>query len=279
MGLGFLSPWIAGFFVFTFYPLVYTFYLSFQRVRVTAGEGIMTEALGLENYRRAFASDDFVSEALLKYVSEMIIYVPVIIVLALVIALLLNGKFKGVGFFRTVFFLPVIITSGPVIRNFIDQGVASLTVSGAADAAVLYGYMPQFLADSFTFLINSFIMILWFSGVQILIYLAGLKKLDRAMYEAAIIDGAGKWEIFWKLTLPAINLVIVINIVYTVVAQSLFSLSPVVERIKGEMNNIETGYGYSAALAWIYTAVIFLVLGFFVLLFKKREKRGKKEDA
>ena len=275
-GLAFVSLWIVGFCVFTLYPLIYTFYLSFNNVRVTAGEGILTEYLGWENYRRAFVLDNLVAEALSEYFSEMIIYVPIIIVVALIIALMLNNKIKGTGIFRTIFFLPVIITSGPVIQNFVDQGVASLTVSEFFDTSVLYEYVPSVFADAVSFLIDSFIMILWFSGVQILIYLAGLKKLDKAMYEAARIDGAGKWETFWKLTLPALNPIIIINIVYTVVTQSLFSLNPIVVKIKAEMNNVETGYGYASALAWIYTVVIILVLGVFVLLFKRHEKKNRR---
>ena len=276
IGLGFVSIWIVGFCVFTLYPLVYTFYLSFHRVSVTASEGIRTEFLGWENFRRAFTIDDFISSALSQYVSEMLIYVPIIIVAALVIAMLLNNKFRGTGFFRTIFFLPVIITSGPVIQNFLDQGVASLTVSDSFDLSILYEYVPGVLADSVTFLMESFIMILWFSGVQI--YLAGLKKLDRSMYEAAKIDGAGKWETFWKLTLPALNPMIVINVVYTVVTQSLFSLNPIVVKIKGEMNNVQTGYGYSSALAWIYTVVIILTLAVFVLSFLHKERKPRKTE-
>lgn len=275
-GLGFVSIWIVGFCVFTLYPLVYTFFLSFNQVRVTASEGIQTEFLGWENYRRAFTVDNFVADALSQYISEMIIYVPIIIVAALIIAMLLNNNIRGTGIFRTIFFLPVIITSGPVIQNFLDQGVASLTVSEFFDVNVLYEYVPGVLADAVSFLIESFIMILWFSGVQILIYLAGLKKLDRSMYEAARIDGAGKWETFWKLTLPALNPMVVINVVYTVVTQSLFSLNPIVVKISSEMNNVETGYGYSSALAWIYTVVMVLVLGVFVLLFRRREKKPKE---
>ena len=87
---------------------------------------------------------------------------------------------------------------------------------------------------------------------------------------------AGKWETFWKLTLPALNPIIIINIVYTVVTQSLFSLNPIVVKIKAEMNNVETGYGYASALAWIYTVVIILVLGVFVLLFKRHEKKNRR---
>lgn len=274
-GLMFVSIWIVGFAVFTVYPMFYTFYLSFNEVRVTPGAGIQAAFIGWDNFRRAFVIDDFISSALSQYISQMIIYVPVIIVAALVIAMLLNCKFKGTGFFRTIFFLPVIITSGPVIKNFLDQGVADLTVSGLFDVNVLYDYVPTVLADSVGFLVNQFIMILWFSGVQILIFLAGLKKLDKSMYEAAKIDGAGKWETFWKLTLPAINPMIVINVVYTVVTQSLFSLNPVVVKIQSELNNVQTGYGYSSALAWIYTAVMILVLGVFVLLFYRREKKPK----
>lgn len=274
-GLAFVSIWIVGFLVFTVYPLIYTFYLSFQNVTVTAS-GIVTEFLGWDNYRMAIVLDTFVSNELTNYLAEMLVYIPVIMVVSLILALLLNAKFKGTGFFRTVFFLPLIITSGPVVKQLIENGVTEISSAASiADLESLYDILPQVLAESINFLFKNFIMIMWFCSVQILIYLAGLKKLDQSMFEAAKIDGAGKWETFWKLTLPAINPIIIVNVIYTVVTQSLFSLNPIIIKINAEMQNIETGYGYSSALAWVYTIVLILVLAVSVLLFYRREKKVK----
>ncbi len=277
VGLAFISPWVIGFITLTLYPVIYTVYLSFNEVILSATDGIKTQFIGLENFRRAITQDEFLYNQVSEYVSQMIVLVPLIIVLSLVIALLINGKFRGVGFFRTVFFLPVIITSGPVINNFISQGVA--TVDFSISLSSLFDTLPKVLLDAISYLTENFIIILWFSGVQILVYLSGLKKIDGYVYEAAKIDGAGKWETFWKITLPLINAMVVVNVVYTVVTQSLFALNPIVIKINEEMNNVQTGYGYSASLAVIYTLLIMVTLAIFVTVFyskKGRAKNGKR---
>ena len=206
-------------------------------------------------------------------------YVPVITVVSLILAMLLNSKLKGTGFFRTIFFLPVIITSGPVIGIFIDQGVASFPgIESLINFDAMAGTVPQFLIDALQFLTGEFIMILWFSGIQILVFMTGLQKMDKNMYEAAQIDGASKWETFWKLTLPALNPTIVLNVVFTVVIQSVFSLNPIISRISKYMNESGEGggYGYASATAWIYFVVMLVLLGLFILVFKKHERRVKR---
>lgn len=276
IGLSFISIWILGYLIFGLFTTIYTLILSFNSVKITP-IGIDTTYVGFDNYYRAFSIDQFFLNDLSSYFSEIIIYVPVIIVVALILAMLLNTKVKGKGFFKTLFFLPVIITSGPVIKQFLDQGVTSLTdVDKIFNFSMLYDVLPQIIAQSIDILVNEFVIILWCSGVQILIFIAGIQKIDKAMYEAAQIDGAGKWELFWKLTLPAINPIIIINVIYTVITQSLFSLNPIVIKILSEMNNVQTGYGYSAAIAWIYQIVLLFILVIFILLFKNRNGKVKK---
>ncbi|WDU82880.1 ABC transporter permease subunit [Caloramator sp. Dgby_cultured_2] len=126
-----------------------------------------------------------------------------------------------------------------------------------------------------SFLLSSFIMILWFSGVQILIFLAGLQKIDKSMYEAASIDGASKWQVLWKLILPAMNSMIIINIIYTVVMVSIFSLNPIVLKIQNDMYQPGLGLGYSSALAWIYFLVMLLIMGIFLVISVSKDKKKR----
>ena len=143
---------------------------------------------------------------------------------------------------------------------------------------VLSKTVPAFLVTALRFLTSEFIMILWFSGIQILVFMTALQKIDKGVYEAANIDGASKWERFWKVTLPAINPTIVINVVFTVVMQSIFALNPIITKIQDDMKGSGDGkgYGYASAMAWIYFIILLIVLAFFVLIFKKHEKRKKK---
>ena len=278
IALLFSSLWIIGFLVFSLYPLIQSLLFSFNQVNVTPTEIVQTN-VGFENFRAVLFDDPDFRNALRTYLIQMVVYVPIIIVVSLVIALLLNTIRKGKGFFRTIFFLPVIISSGPVIKQFIDQGVASFP--GGQDVInidALNTMLPNFMVEITTTFIDSFIMILWFTGIEILIFLVGLQKLDKSMYEAAKIDGASSWECFWKITLPALNPIIVINVIFAVIMQSMFDLNPIISKIRADMYAVEFGFGYAAAEAWIYFVILLLVLGIYVLIFIRKPSRKVKHD-
>ncbi|HPI16086.1 MAG TPA: sugar ABC transporter permease [Mesotoga sp.] len=273
-GLAFVSPWLIGFLIFTLVPLVRTFWLSLNEVRVTAS-GIRTFFMDLKNYRDAFLTDVTFSGMLIDYALQMAVYIPVIISFSMAVALLLNLKIKGQGLFRTIFFLPVIISSGPVLAELADKG--AMTFEGLTNLGFLVNLqttLPPSIARLLAFAVGSFIVILWFSGVQILIYLASLQKIDRSMYEAARIDGASGWQILWKLTIPSLIPITFINIVYTIVTVSTFSTSAVIQKIQTDMYRPEKGLGYASALSWIYFLVMLAIIGLFVLINVIYRKKG-----
>ena len=283
LGYAFVSIWIIGFLIFTLIPIVRTFLFSFHKITITA-DGIRQNFIGMSNY----GTDEMVSRVCEMnnledgdkiYVGEIILYVPIVIVFALAISLILNMKLKGKGFFRTLFFLPVIIISGPVMEEFIDQGVTSIQgVDQMSFYKDLIFALPEFLGTLLNTLVNSFVMILWFSGVQILIFLSALQKIDRPIYEAAQIDGASRWEAFWKITLPTMRPMIILNIVYTIISISTFTLNEVIIVIQENSFSSTTGLGYAAALAWIYFIILLLIIGIFMLLYgpKKENPYGEK---
>ena len=273
-GLAFVSPWLIGFLIFTLVPLVRTFWLSLNEVRVTAS-GIRTFFMDLKNYRDAFLTDVTFSGMLIDYALQMAVYIPVIISFSMAVALLLNLKIKGQGLFRTIFFLPVIISSGPVLAELTDKG--AMTFEGLTNLGFLVNLqttLPPSIARLLAFAVGSFIVILWFSGVQILIYLASLQKIDRSMYEAARIDGASGWQILWKLTIPSLIPITFINIVYTIVTVSTFSTSAVIQKIQTDMYRPERGLGYASALSWIYFLVMLAIIGLFGLINVIYRKKG-----
>lgn len=273
IALVFSSIWIIGFIVFSLYPIIQSFIYSFHQVNVTP-TGIVQTKIGLENIRAILFDDTDFKAAISVYLIQMIVFIPVIIVVSLIIALLLNSITKGKGFFRMLFFLPIVITSGPVIHQFLSQGIASFPgASEALNVASLSNFLPMFVIDIIQTFLDSFIMILWFTGIEILIFMVGLQKLDKSMYEAAKIDGANAWEAFWKITLPALNPIIVINVIFAVIMQSMFSLNPIIAKIRNDMYAVEYGFGYAAAEAWIYFIVLLLVLGVYVLIFISKPKR------
>lgn len=272
-GLLFISPWILGFLLFTAYPLFYSLYLSFQKVRITT-EGIQTTFIKFDNFKDAFTVDALFTQKLLTFVQELVLSVPIIIVFSLIIAILLNQPIRFRNFFRMIFFLPVIIASGPVINELISQGVTS--IPSIKDYAIFETMLSadSLFSNVLLYLMDNLIIILWFSGVQFLIFLAALQKIDTQVYEAAKIDGASNWECFWKVTLPSIFPMIVVNTVYTIVTFSIFSLNPVIEHIQTNMFQINTGFGYASALSWIYFLLIAVALGISVALLTVRGRKN-----
>ena len=277
-GLLFCAPWIVGFCLFTLYPLIQTLIFSFSNVTLSTS-GFETAPVGFKNYINVFTNDTDFILALKNYLVEMVVYVPLITIFSLAIALLLNTKIKTKGFFRTVFFFPVIITSGPVIKILIEQGVTAMPgMNTLFDMNTITNGMPELVRIAFNILTGEFTMILWFSGIQILVFVTALQKIDKGVYEASAIDGANRWEQFWKVTLPAVNPTIVINVVFTVVMQSIFALNPIILKIQNDMNDTAEGkgYGYSSALAFTYFVIMILVLVIFVFIFKKHERKNRR---
>ncbi len=280
-GFAFVFIWIIGYLIFSLYPVFYSLYLSLFKVRLD-GQDIRLAFVAFNNFKAAFVYDPYFVEILLNYVINMVINLPIVIVFALIIAMLINQDIKGKGFWRTIFFLPVIISSGPIIGELINQGATTLpSIENYNLVNMILDNVGEFLANPVQNLLETILLVLWFAGIQILILLAGLQKIDRSIYEASMIDGASPWESFWKITLPSIMPLITVSVVYTVVSMSVFSLNDVIIYIRDIMlgestvGTLTTGYGYSAALSWIYFIVMVLIIGLFVGLLNIKHLRRR----
>ena len=250
-GYGFIGIWLIGFFGFTLYPTVYSFIISLNDVRLTSK--------GMQFTWRAFYHYYY--------------------------ALSVSGEFKmkiseGLGFIIAativvvVFFLPVVIMSGPVIAKLLTGETVDFSKSGSIVYTFL-GDLPEVLRNPTLFVLNNLTTILWFSGVQILIYLAGLQKISPDIYEAASIDGAGAWEKFWKITLPYMRPMALLNAVYTVVEISNYSELGINKLISNNMFNQTRIYSYSAAMSWLYFLIVAVLLILVFLVFRLFGKGDK----
>lgn len=273
IGYSFVAIWIVGFAFFTLYPFVMSVGYSLSDVTITASN-IQLKWNNFANFRNIFVIEEGFTflEAMLAFGEELLIEVPIILVFSIIIALLLNQNIKCKGLFRAIYFLPVIIASGPVIAellatdasgsSFIDQyGVISL----------LSNQLPAFLSKPLTTIFSKIIIVFWFSGVQIIIFLSGLQKISSSTYEAAKIDGAGPWECFWKITLPSLRSMILINGIYSVVSLATFSENGCIKLLKANMNSTITGYGFASALSWLYLVLVLVFLGLVYLLFRPKK--------
>lgn len=260
----FILPWILGFLIFLAFPIGYSLYMSFHIVRIS-GSGIVTIPAGWEFYKLIlFQQGSVLYNDLIPFLSQTLIMIPVIMIFSLMIAILLNQKIQGRIMFRTIFFLPVIFTTGQVVLEFIAQGEGGLDfLQNYSVTSLLIGNLPAGVSDAIVLVLERFILVLWYSGVQILIFLAGRQTISGSIYEAATIDGANPWDTFWKITLPGMVPFIFLNIVYTVVDLFTFPTNPIITKVN--MSN----YGLSSALAWIYFSIILAILGILLLVFAR----------
>jgi len=276
-GYLFLLPWFIGIVAFVFYPLVTSMRWSLSNIRVT-GRGVVADFIGPANYYTILTTEIIFMERIYSFLGRVILSVPIILVFSLIIAMMLNADIRFKGFFRMLFFLPVIISSGPVMDRLINQGATSLALMDQyAMFTIMENILPVFIADPIIYIFRQIIMILWFSGVQILIFLAALQKLDPALYEASSIDGASAWENFWKITLPILVPILFVTSIYTVISLAVFDSNPIIDTIRNVMFNANMGYGIASAMAWIYAASIFILVAICYLLFREKPEKQIKE--
>lgn len=261
-GYLFIAPWLVGFLVFVARPFLSSIRLAFSKVNMMAG--FQLEYIGWENFKEAFVVDESFVPTLVEVILRNVIDVPIILTFSLVTAFLVNQKIRAVGFFRAVFFLPVVIASGLVVEQLFRQGVGSVeleAVVGIDIPYLIYRFLPIQLADVVIDVLTRLTLILWRSGIQILLFIAGFQGISSTLYEASRIDGATDWEIFWKITLPMLSPIILVNTIYTIVDGFTDIFNPMVNFIRDVAFRGSFRLGYAAALGWIYFLLIFLLIG------------------
>ena len=285
-GYLFILPWFIGILTFVAWPMIQSIMFCFNEVKLLP-TGRVLNFVGFQNFSDIWLRDMYFITRLVQFFLNTVLRVPVIVVFALIIAILINQKIRFQGVFRTIFFLPVIIVSGPVMTELASQGATTVPMLNTADMMVLLNeVLPAWLAEPVGGIFSEIILILWYSGVQILIFLAALQKVNPSLYEAAKIDGGSAWECFWKITLPTIKPMILVNLVYTVVTLANSGTNDVITLIMDNVFNASRGYGFATAMAWMYTIIISVILVIIFLCFIEREdkrvrqirKRNKKEQ-
>ncbi|WP_372661139.1 carbohydrate ABC transporter permease [Cohnella sp.] len=267
-GYSFISFWIVGFLLFMAIPLGRSFYYSLHHLKPSK-DGLVATFVGTTHYRGAFTTDVTFLPLLQKTITTMLTQVPLILIFAIFSAQLLNRQSYGRIIFRGIFFLPVIIASGAVLRELLQQGAAQLPIFYQYDLyAKLRAFIPGEILEPLLEYADSLTLVMWDSGVQILIFLAGLQTISPQLYEAAKCDGATKWESFWKITFPMIMPMIFVNTLFSIVN----SFTKVDNEVMNHLLNVvfrANDYGYGSAIGWLYFFVTFMILGFVFLIFRK----------
>ncbi len=271
MGYMFVMPYIIGIIAFFLYPLIMSFVYSLCESTYSGYTQILT-FIGTDNYSRVFEKYTEITFDLGGLALKLLIAVPLIVVFSLLMAMMLNMKLKGKGIFRTIYFLPVIVVSGPVMSMINSQTASIGNINLSTIEETLSTVIPMWMATSVSWAFSNILLFLWYSGVQILIFLAALQKVDTSLYEAAKIDGGSGWECFWKITLPTIKPMLLLNGLYTVVFLSQDTLiSGIIQKIANEVSNPSEGHGYTSAMAWLYSLVILVFVAVVALAFKQKK--------
>jgi multiple sugar transport system permease protein len=239
--LGFIAPWLIGFFVFTAWPMVYSLYLSFTSYDVLNPP----RWIGLENYQKLFADPKF-SASLWNSFIYTALHVPLATIVALALALLLNRAGKAAGFFRTAFYVPSVTPS--VAVGILWLWLLNPRIGLVNRALGLFGASgPGWTTDPNWIKPGIIIMSLWSVGSTVIIYLAALRNVPNDLYEVSSLDGAGPWQQFWKITLPLISG----SIFFTVIVNTIGSIQIFTEVYTMFFGNMQSGAGSEAALFYV----------------------------
>ena len=283
----FVLPFVIGI-LFIYAPIVYnSIVISLSDIELVQG-GMNLTWNNFANYKYLFAADGdpYFSITIVDGIKDLLLQIPAIVIFALFMAIILNQKMTGRAAFRAIFFLPVILSTG--IIDAIDTNSAFMNAiansqggvddnTGAAESGGIISAMDieqllggikigTGLVDYVVGLVNDIFDIVSRSGVQMLIFLSGLQSISPSIYESCEVEGASAWETFWKITLPMISPMILVNAIYTVIDAFTAADNRVMIYIEKIYSHLE--YAHSSAMSWVYVGVVLLFIVLVALIMK-----------
>lgn len=266
-GWVFIAPWLVGFVFFFGIPLLNSIYYTLTEININE-EGMSFNWVGLDNYVQAFTVDAEFVRNIVDSILNIVYQVPVIVFFSLFIALILHGDFKGRTLMRSIFFLPVIISSGVVItilqENVLASGTAGQTAStlfqtGALSEILIKAGLPSTFVTILTDTVGRIFDLAWKSGVQILLLLSALHSIPDSMYEAAKMEGATAWETFWKITFVLISPTLVMAVIYSII-DYFTDYSNKVMRMIVDYTTKQGRYEYGTTISILYFAIVMVLI-------------------
>jgi multiple sugar transport system permease protein len=274
----FISPWLIGFLGLNLFPMLYSFYASF-----TTWDGITEPKInGGKNYAEIFTMDNRFWISLKNTFVYVFTSVPLTLFLALILAIMLCKKIRGANFFRSLFYLPALVSGVSTFitwRWMYDQqiGIVNYILS-------LFGIEgPGWLTDPNWAMASLVIMCMFFCGSAMIIFMAGLQNIPEQYYEAAKIDGASGLMQFFHITLPLLTPVLFFNIIMSLIDAFKIFTQPWVMTQGGPADATYVfgihiynsafkycTFGYASALAWILFIIIIIISFITLLLFRNR---------
>ena len=275
-GWYFILSWVIGVVLFFSVPVIQSIIYSFSDMTITEN-GTQTEWVGLGNYRYIINEHTDYLKWLSSSITSFLYSLPIIVLLSMVLALLLNQKFRGRLFFRALYFMPVIIASGVVIKLISTMSGDDMTSSSVSDSVsgAMFSVqdiinvldLPSEVAEYVQKIISNIFDLIWNSGIQTVLFLAGLQSIPSYLYEASKVEGATKWEEFWFITFPMLSNVTLLVIIYTMVELFINSNNTLVSQVYSLMR--AAVYDETSAMMWFYFLIIGAVMGLLVLAYRK----------
>lgn len=267
-GLLFTFPFIIGFVMFFLYPFVESIIFSLNELQL-GRDGYSLAWQGIGNYRYALLQHASFNETFVESITDTLSSLPMVIGFSLFAASLLNQKFKGRAIARMILFLPVILGAGVVLKMETGDW-AYIMAQESANANYFAGdalnqilgmiRLPEAVITYLIEVITSSPEIIRASGVQILIFLAGLQSISPSVYEAADVEGATGWEKFWLITFPSLSPLILTNVVYTVIDSFTTTQNPLLLMIE-DVSFTGAGFGVAMAMSMLYFLFVAVLLG------------------
>ena len=267
-GWYFCGMWAIGLLLFFVFPLIQSILYVFSDVKLEVG-GINLSFVGLKNIKNAlFVNSDYTNN-LGKSIGELCYTLPAVLVISLILGIMLNSQFKGRIIFRVLYFLPVIIASGAVIKLLLtyqsgnitdlaqDESVSNIMID--VSSIVAFTGLPSQISGYINSALSGIMNIIWNCGVQIVLFIAGMQTIPDLLYEVSKVEGATKWEEFWFITVPSLSQVTVLVIVYTVVELITSQKDKVLLQAYTFMQSQK--YGEASAMLWMYFLIVGSITG------------------
>ena len=265
----FVLPFVLGFIFLFAKPVFQSLRYSFNSVTVN-DSGLVLEPIGWENYDYLLFKDASFIKDLYKTVSQAAVKILVIMFVSMFLAILLNEKFPGRLLFRAIMFMPVIFAADQVMSVFGGLGGSEelketestfFVMSGEATGFLQeminsFGFLSSII-EKFTNYASQLFNLLWSSGLQIILFIIGLQTIPAYLYEVAEMEGATKWETFWKITFPLLTPSVLLCLIYTIIDYFNASTNTIVRKIDA---NMLLRMDYACAQSWFYSIVIFLIV-------------------
>lgn len=267
----FILPWCIGFLLFFLIPLIQSISFSFSKVQVTES-GFKTVFVGLKNYSYIWNVDPTYTSNLSSSLVSFLYSLPIIVVLSLLLALILNQKFRGRMAARAIFFIPAIVTSGVVMTVLMKGDGAAISQAGSSsyfsggvnykEALAAMG-LPTVISGTLSKYISQISTLIWNCSVPSILFLSGLQSIPDQLYEVSKVEGATAWESFWFITFPQLAHIMVVTVAYISIDLLTNADNPLMIQAYNLAFN-QQNYDDSSAMLWLYFPLVGLAVGLFI---------------